>query len=65
MELFAARGYFFCRYCGSFHFPESKSDDGIRIVSDAPDTTMDQGHGSSLSSSSRVTVQTSDIGKGG
>jgi Zn-finger nucleic acid-binding protein len=32
MELSAARGYFFCRYCGSFHFPESVGDDGIRIV---------------------------------
>ena len=23
MELMASRGYFFCRYCGSFHFPET------------------------------------------
>jgi len=36
MELFAARGYFFCRYCGSFHFPEATADDGIRLVSDHP-----------------------------
>lgn len=34
MELFASRGYFFCRYCGSFHFPDTKADDGIRIVAD-------------------------------
>ena len=34
MELFASRGYFFCRYCGSFHFPETKAEDGIRIVGD-------------------------------
>ena len=34
MELFAHRGYFFCRYCGSFHFPDTKADDGIRIVGD-------------------------------
>jgi Zn-finger nucleic acid-binding protein len=34
MELFASRGYFFCRYCGSFHFPDTKADDGIRIVGD-------------------------------
>jgi Zn-finger nucleic acid-binding protein len=32
MELVAVRGYFFCRYCGSFHFPESAGDDGIRIL---------------------------------
>jgi Zn-finger nucleic acid-binding protein len=32
MELFATRGYFFCRYCGSFHFPETTGDDGIRIL---------------------------------
>jgi Zn-finger nucleic acid-binding protein len=39
MELSPARGYFFCRYCGSFHFPESKGDDGIRVVSEASDAT--------------------------
>ena len=32
MELMASRGYFFCRYCGSFHFPETTADDGIRIL---------------------------------
>jgi Zn-finger nucleic acid-binding protein len=32
MELFASRGYFFCRYCGSFHFPESAGDDGVRVL---------------------------------
>ena len=32
MELFAARGYFFCRYCGSFHFPESTGEDGVRVL---------------------------------
>ena len=37
MELFASRGYFFCRYCGSFHFPDTKADDGIRIVADTPE----------------------------
>jgi Zn-finger nucleic acid-binding protein len=35
MELFAARGYFFCRYCGSFYFPESANDQGVRVVADA------------------------------
>ena len=28
MELMASRGYFFCRYCGSFHFPDTKADEG-------------------------------------
>ena len=37
MELFASRGYFFCRYCGSFHFPDTKADDGIRIVGETPE----------------------------
>jgi Zn-finger nucleic acid-binding protein len=32
MELFASRGYFFCRYCGSFHFPETVGDDGVRVL---------------------------------
>jgi len=32
MELVANRGYFFCRYCGSFHFPETTGDDGVRIL---------------------------------
>lgn len=32
MELFPHRGYFFCRYCGSFHFPETAGDDGIRVL---------------------------------
>jgi Zn-finger nucleic acid-binding protein len=32
MELFASRGYFFCRYCGSFHFPETAGDDGVRVL---------------------------------
>ncbi len=37
MELFVSRGYFFCRYCGSFHFPDTKTDDGIRIIGEAPE----------------------------
>jgi Zn-finger nucleic acid-binding protein len=32
MELNAARGYFFCRYCGSFHFPQTAGDGGIRVL---------------------------------
>ena len=35
MYLFAARGYFFCRYCGSFHFPESANDQGVKVLADA------------------------------
>lgn len=31
-ELFASRGYYFCRYCGSFHFPETAGDDGVRVL---------------------------------
>lgn len=34
MELFATRGYFFCRYCGSFHFPETVADDGVRVLAE-------------------------------
>jgi Zn-finger nucleic acid-binding protein len=37
MELMASRGYFFCSYCGSFHFPDTKADDGIRIVGEGPE----------------------------
>ena len=32
MDLFASRGYFFCRYCGSFHFPDAVGDDGVRVL---------------------------------
>ena len=32
MELFANRGYFFCRYCGTFHFPETTADQGVRVL---------------------------------
>jgi Zn-finger nucleic acid-binding protein len=37
MELYAERGYFFCRYCGSFHFPQTAGDDGIRVLADSPE----------------------------
>jgi Zn-finger nucleic acid-binding protein len=37
MALFAARGYFFCTYCGSFHFPETAGADGIRVLGDNPE----------------------------
>jgi Zn-finger nucleic acid-binding protein len=36
MELLPTRGYFFCRYCGSFHFPEGVADQGIRILGESP-----------------------------
>jgi Zn-finger nucleic acid-binding protein len=32
MDLHSTRGYFFCRYCGSFHFPEATAADGIRVL---------------------------------
>ena len=31
MELHAARRYFFCAHCGSFHFPEPV-DEGVRVL---------------------------------
>lgn len=37
MELFPTRGYFFCRYCSSFHFPETTAPDGVRVLADTPD----------------------------
>jgi Zn-finger nucleic acid-binding protein len=36
MELVAARGYFFCRYCSSFHFPETTAPDGVRVIGEGP-----------------------------
>jgi len=35
MELFPHRGYFFCRYCSSFHFPETTTPDGVRVLANA------------------------------
>ena len=35
MELFPNRGYFFCRYCSSFHFPETATSDGVRVLAAA------------------------------
>jgi Zn-finger nucleic acid-binding protein len=31
MELLGARRYFFCRHCGSFHFPDTV-DEGVRVL---------------------------------
>lgn len=36
MTLFREREYYFCEYCGTFHFP-SVSKDGVRLLGDAPD----------------------------
>jgi Zn-finger nucleic acid-binding protein len=38
MELSPARGFYRCRYCGTFHFPDSVDDQGVRVVGspDAP-----------------------------
>ena len=35
MDLMAARHYFYCRHCGSFHFPEVV-DEGIRVLERSP-----------------------------
>ena len=35
MELFASRGYFYCRYCGSFHFPDTAPDQGVRVLAES------------------------------
>lgn len=35
MELFPNRGYFFCQYCSSFHFPETATPDGVRVLAEA------------------------------
>jgi Zn-finger nucleic acid-binding protein len=32
MELFERRRYFFCRYCGTFHFIDSGETDGVQIL---------------------------------
>jgi Zn-finger nucleic acid-binding protein len=32
MELFERRRYYFCRYCGSFHFLDNPETDGIRVL---------------------------------
>jgi Zn-finger nucleic acid-binding protein len=32
MELFERRRYYFCRYCGTFHFIESAETDGVQVL---------------------------------
>jgi len=32
MELFERRRYFFCRYCGTFHFIDSAETDGVQVL---------------------------------
>ena len=32
MELFERRRYYFCRYCGSFHFLDNTDADGVQIL---------------------------------
>jgi Zn-finger nucleic acid-binding protein len=39
MELHAARHYFFCAHCGSFHFPETVGDDGVKVLEPEGDTS--------------------------
>lgn len=46
MELIESRRYFFCRHCGSFHFPEPVSAEGIRVLgrtADAPPCPLCKG----------------------
>jgi Zn-finger nucleic acid-binding protein len=35
MELFERRRYYFCRYCGSFHFLDNPDADGIQVLETA------------------------------
>src|ERR671914_218326 len=32
MELFERRRYYFCSYCGTFHFIETPSIDGVQVL---------------------------------
>jgi Zn-finger nucleic acid-binding protein len=34
MELSPSRGYYRCRYCGTFHFPDTVDDQGVRVLGD-------------------------------
>lgn len=36
MELFEARGYFHCRYCSSFVFPDTVTPERVRILAPSP-----------------------------
>jgi Zn-finger nucleic acid-binding protein len=36
MELSVAHGFYRCRYCGTFHFPDSVDDQGVRVLGPAP-----------------------------
>ncbi len=36
MLLVRDRDYFFCEYCGSFHFPQP-SEDGVRLLDESPE----------------------------
>jgi Zn-finger nucleic acid-binding protein len=39
MELSPAHGFYRCRYCGTFHFPDSVDDQGVRVLG-AAETPM-------------------------
>ena len=39
MDLHAARHYFFCAHCGSFAFPDSAGDDGVKVLQLDADTS--------------------------
>jgi len=36
MELFERRRYYFCRYCGTFHFLDTPDADGIQVLETPP-----------------------------
>ena len=36
MELFDRRRYYFCRYCGTFHFLDAPERDGIQVLETPP-----------------------------
>jgi Zn-finger nucleic acid-binding protein len=40
MELSPAHGFYRCRYCGTFYFPESVDDQGVRVLGPAQDTIL-------------------------
>jgi len=38
MELFERRKYYYCRYCGTFHFIETAEMDGVQVLERSSDT---------------------------
>ena len=40
MELSPAHGFYRCRYCGTFHFPDGVDDQGVRVLGPARERVM-------------------------